>query len=155
MPTFRPLFPGEVEIEPLIFSFKVDLSDLHMSADEFNAARHRWPTEVASDIVESGGQTYLSLRWIVFFGYPNLPAPLALTLAAQVRQRMSVRYPDATMLSVSTVGLSEHAHIHGYLPEHLNDPALADILLGRIKFKDFDDYLKATGEDLHIRYRNG
>lgn len=144
MPTFRPLHPGEVEIEPPIFSFHVEAPVMRMSADEVIGAQHRWNAELATHVAESGGVVYLAHRWVVFFGYPTSPASLALNLAGQVRQRMSVLYPNATMLSVSTVGLAKHSHIHAHLSDHLDDSELPDILLARIKFKEYDDYLNAT-----------
>lgn len=115
-----------------------------MSGDEIIAAQHRWNTELAIQVTVSGGLVYLSYRRVVFFGYPTLPASLALTLAGQVRQHMCTLYPGATSLFVSTVGLAKHSHIHAHLPDHLNNPELPDILLARIKFKDYDSYLSAT-----------
>ena len=142
MPTFGPLFPEEIEIDPLIFTFSVDVGVMSKSADEIIAAQHRWNAELASYVAESGGTVYVAERWVVFFGFPDLASEAALEIAGQVGRRMSMLYPDATMLSVSTVGLVEDSYIHANIAGHLDDPKLSSVLFGRIKFNTYDTYLE-------------
>jgi hypothetical protein len=128
MPTFRLLSPEEVEVVPLIFSFDI-------------AAQHRWNADLAASVSDTGGVIYFLDHSVAFFGFPTLSTAAALKQAADVRRRMEAQYPNGTSLSVSTIGLRRHQHIHANILDHLTDPELSHILWTAIKFKKYDEYL--------------
>lgn len=143
MPTFRRLFPGEIELEPPIFLLTIVSSDESVPVpwEELLEIRR---TEIATRVTEGGGSVYLSSSNAVFFGFPQLIRATAIDYAGLVLERMNGRFPGENMLSISTVGLSEHSHIHAHMVEHIGDPQIVDVLNARIKFLDYESYVRAV-----------